>query len=525
MNKIATKGLNTFNTVRSLSSKSFQELVPQATETNIASIANILLNDAYQPQLNEFITNLINRIGLTIVRNKSFNNPLAMFKKGSVPLGTDIQDIYTNPAEAEEYEYSNEAMAKLLTINDPDTHVAYYRRNRKDLYEKTIGLELLQGAFVSWEKFNEMVTSITNSLYSGNYIDEFRYTKLLVDGAYDNGKVIVETVSAVTNESTAKAFLKKCRALYNKISKPSTKYNAYSKFSGAKGEITTWTDPERIVVITTADVMAEVDVEALASAFNIDKADFIGRVVTVDEFENPQIQAVICDEAWLQIYDSVFTMKTFENGRTLSWKYMLHAWQTYAICPFANAVCLATEQAKPATAISMSTDNIIGAEVGDETTGTITLTPADSTSDYDYKSSNEAVATIEATSTPKTYKITATGLGNATLTAYTDTGKEANITISVTTLPAEEISFGADDVEVAVDETIILALTSDPEDANDSVSFTAPEGYTDYFTFSKIDNKHVSITGVQVTASDITLTATTSKGETATIDVSVVAGE
>ena len=127
------KGMNIFNTVRSLSSKSFQDAVPKATATNIASISNILLNDGYQPQLNEFITNLINRIGLTIVRNKSFNNPLAMFKKGSVPLGTDIEDIYTNPAEEEQYEYSNEAMAKLLTINDPDTHVAYYRRNRQGL--------------------------------------------------------------------------------------------------------------------------------------------------------------------------------------------------------------------------------------------------------------------------------------------------------------------------------------------------------------------------------------------------------
>ena len=226
--KTTLKGINTFNAVRSLSSSNFRETVPTATEQNINAIANILLNYAYQPQLNEFITNLINRIGLTIVRNKSFNNPLAMFKKGSVPLGTDIQDIYTNPAEEQEYEYSNEAMAKLLTINDPDTHVAYYRRNRKGLYEKTIALELLQGAFVSWDKFNEMVTSITNSLYSGNYIDEFRYTKLLVDGAYDNNKVIVETVSAVQDSTTAKAFLKKCRALYNKMSKPSKKYNAYS---------------------------------------------------------------------------------------------------------------------------------------------------------------------------------------------------------------------------------------------------------------------------------------------------------
>ena len=343
----ALNGMKTFNTTRALSSEQFQSIVPEATATNITMIGNILLNEAYQPELNEFVTNLINRIGLTIVRNKSFNNPLSMFKKGSVPLGTDIQDIYTNPATASEYEYSTEAMGKLLTINNPDTHVAYYRRNRKDIYEKTIAMELLQGAFTSWDNFNNFVSSITNSLYSGNYIDEFKYTKQLVDGAYEQGKVIVEVVDEVKDEATAKAFLKKVRALYNKISRPSTKYNAYSKFSGAKGTITTWTDEDRICVITSADVMANVDVDALATAFNIDRTDFIGRVIVVDEFTNSEIQAVVCDEAWLQIYDSLFTMKTFENGRTLSWKYMLHAWQTYAICPFANAVCLATKEYTP----------------------------------------------------------------------------------------------------------------------------------------------------------------------------------
>ena len=268
------KGAKVFNVVRESMNEVYMNTLPSASEDNIQTISNILFNDAYQPMLNEFVTNLINRIGLTIVRNKTFNNPLSILRKGSVPLGTDIQDIYENPAEAEQYEISNTAMAKLLTITDPDTHVAYYRRNRKDMYTKTISRENLQGAFVSWEKFEAYISAITTSLYSGNYIDEFKLTKGLVDGAYDNGKVIVEEVSAVTNEATAKAFVKKCRSLYNKMKMPSTKYNAYSKFSGAKGEITTWTEDDRMVLIVTSDVMAEVDVDVLARAFNIENSKF-----------------------------------------------------------------------------------------------------------------------------------------------------------------------------------------------------------------------------------------------------------
>jgi hypothetical protein len=418
------KGVKTFNFIRANSSEAFVNVVPAGTKDNIQTISNILFNDAYQPMLNEFVTNLINRIALTIVRNKSFNNPLAIFKKGSVPLGTDIQDIYENPAEAEAYEYSNTAMAKLLTITDPDTHVAYYRRNRKDLYTKTITREGLQGAFVSWEKFEDYISAITTSLYSGNYISEFNYTKALVDGAYDNGKVIVETVNAVTDTASAKAFVKKARALYSKLKFPSSNYNAYSKFSGAKGTITTWTDEDRIVLIVKSDVMAEVDVEVLAAAFNIDSAKLMGRIVEVDSFENDEIQAVLCDEAWLQIYDNILRFDEFYNARVMAWNEYLHAWGTFAICPFANAVVLATAQPKPATAISVSDVSVVEDATA---TVTVTLTPADATTDLTYLSDNETVFTVSPLGV-----VTGVGAGSGTLTVKTDNGLSDTATVTVT---------------------------------------------------------------------------------------------
>lgn len=429
---MATKtkaGANVFNAVRSASTQSFQEIVPRATNDNIQELSNILFNDQYTPQLNEFVNNLINRIALTIIRNKSFNNPLSIFKKGSVPLGTDIQDIYENPANAEPYEYSDVAMAKLLTITNPDTHVAYYRRNRKDLYTKTITREGLQGAFVSWDDFESYIAGITTSLYSGNYISEFNYTKKLVDGAYDNNKVIVETVTAVTDEASAKSFVKKARSLYLKMTAPSTKYNAYSKFDGAKGQITTWTDSDRICVIATADLMSQVDVEVLASAFNIDSAKLMGRVIVIDEFENPEIQAVICDEAWLQIYDNVFRFDEFYNARVMAWNEYLHAWGTFAICPFANAVVLATELPTPATNITFTSDTI------DVTMGTpkevdLTITPSNATTDIEYSIDDTSIATVSKTDNTNCV-VTPVQVGSCKLTAKSDNGLTATATITV----------------------------------------------------------------------------------------------
>ena len=418
------KGAKVFNVVRENMNEVYMNTLPSATEDNIQTISNILFNDAYQPMLNDFVTNLINRIGLTIVRNKTYNNPLSILRKGSMPLGTDIQDIYENPAEAEQYELSNTEMAKLLTITDPDTHVAYYRRNRRDLYTKTISRENLQGAFVSWEKFEDYISAITTSLYSGNYIDEFKLTKALIDGAYDNNKVIVETVNAVTDEASAKAFVKKARSLFNKMKFPSTDYNAYSKFSGAKGQITTWTDEDRVVMIVTSDLMAEVDVDVLARAFNIDNTKFLGRVIEVDKFENPEIQAVICDEAWFQIYENIMRFDEFYNARVMAWNEYLHVWQTYAICPFANAVILATAQPKPATAISVSDVSV----VKDATANvTVTLTPSDATSDLTFISGDETVFTVSSTGV-----VTGVSAGTGTLTVKTDNGLSDTATVTVT---------------------------------------------------------------------------------------------
>lgn len=126
-NNVVENGVKMMNYIRSESSRTYQDVVPIATADNITSLGNILLDTGYKAQMNEFINVLVNRIALTIVRNKSYNNPLAILKKGSAPLGTDIEDIYENPAEAKPYEYSDSAMAQLLRITDPDTHVAYYR--------------------------------------------------------------------------------------------------------------------------------------------------------------------------------------------------------------------------------------------------------------------------------------------------------------------------------------------------------------------------------------------------------------
>lgn len=423
-------GAKLFNFVRQESTGNFKEVVPLATDGNISDISNILFNDAYQPLLNEFVNNLINRIGLTIIRNKSYDNPLALLKKGSTPLGTDIQDIYTNPSEAEQYELSNTEMAKLLTITDPDTKVAYYRRNRKDMYTKTIAREALQGAFISWDRFENFISSITQSLYSGAYIDEFAYTKGLVAGAYENNKAIVQTVTAVSSESTAKAFVKKVRNLYKSMRFPSSEFNAYSLNTGDRKPVVTWTTPERVVFLVRADVMTEVDVDVLASAFNMNKTDFIARVIEVDKFDdNNKVLGVICDEAFFQIYDNIFRFDEFYNARTMSWNEYLHVWETFAICPFANAVILATEAPSVDATDIEAGKSTVSVKAGETVTVPLTITPPNATSTVTATTSADTYAT--ASISGRDVIIEGKAEGSATITVSAN-GHSDTIAVTVT---------------------------------------------------------------------------------------------
>ena len=125
-------------------------------------------------------------------------------------------------------------------------------------------------------------------------------------------------------------------------------------------------------------------------------------------------------------------MKTFENGRTLSWKYMLHAWQTYAICPFANAICLATEQPNPATAISVSdVDSLV---VGGTANVTVTITPNDATTDISFVSGDESVFTVVKNSNTSA-TLTGVSVGSADLNVTSDNGLSDTTTVTVSTEP------------------------------------------------------------------------------------------
>ena len=431
-----SKGSKLFNFVRQNASDHFREVVPEATDSNISDLSNILFAQEYAPTLNEFIDGLVNRIGMTIVHDRSFKNPLAPFKKGSVPLGSDVQEIKTNMLDAEQFTLSEDEAGKLLSIAIPDTKVEYIKRNRKDRYDLSIAYDSLHAAFKSWDDFTRYTDSIFTALYNSAETDEFEKMKELITAAYKNNKVVISQVSAVVDASTAKALLKKARKDYIKMQYPRTEYNAWTKCTGDLRPLKTFTPRNRMVLFVSADVSSEADVEVLAQAFNLDRANWLGSIVQVDQIDpEGKIQAILCDEAFLQVYDNLYRMEEFNNGRVLVRNYYLHVWQIMGVSMLSNAIVYATElPTVNATAVEASASSATVDE-GAKVLVPFTVTPPNATTTITASSSAEGTATV--TVKGRAVEITGVDAGSATITISAGAGVTDTISVTVTE-PASE---------------------------------------------------------------------------------------
>lgn len=329
------------NSIRAEATEAYQSAVPEANLLNLQAVSNPILT--YDSVANEFLDALVNKIVATIVYRQMWSNPLAILRKDPEALGFDIEELQTNPASARDYDGTDAGLADILTVSKPDTEAAWYRLNRQDKYKVTINNEQLTSAFTSWGTLENFIGQITDSLYNGNTIDEYRYTKqIITDALADNRLQTVNTVMPV-DEATGKQFMSSLRNLSLQFTFPSTQYNCYQLMGGTGNPRVTWSPIDRQVILIRADVASAVGVEVLAAAFNLNYSDYLARQIIVDGFDTDnRCLAVLCDERAFQIREKLRRFATFYNASGLSWQYYYHAWDTFSLSPFHNLVALTT---------------------------------------------------------------------------------------------------------------------------------------------------------------------------------------
>lgn len=399
-----SSGLQTaLNKMREMSVDSgsiYHQYVPVVTDsTTIGEFGAPILDTQNLNVMNDFVS-LLKKVVYTAVYNKTFNSPLAQLEGERMPLGQFIESAYINPAKARGFNVND--FAGLLQKYDAEVATEYYSVNSDLQYSVTITRDKIRNAFTSWDNLEALISGYINSLYNGAYIQRYVATKGLLTAAYTANKIQYTTISDVTDEQTAKALIRQLRAAFSKFQIPSTKYNAWEKVKGDRMALKTWSDPQDIVVMISADIESLVDVEVLAAAFNMDKTDFLGRVIVVDDFsiynddgtvavDGSAIKAAIMDRAWFRIKTQDFAMDEFFNPSNRTWQYFLNDVRMVNYSLFANALVFATS-APTVNATDLDIDTAsVTLKAGETVKVPFEITPANATS------------TISVTSSASTY--------------------------------------------------------------------------------------------------------------------------
>lgn len=329
--------LEILNNIRDNASDAYKSRIPQATQTNITNVGNAIRD--YEFAYNEFIDSLIHKIGKTLIESKLFKNKLAVFKCGEIMNQQDVEEIFVNMAQAAVV-YDPEGKNPLGRRNNADVQVAYHRMNRRDCYEITIGDVDFLRAFKSEGALDQFIKGLINSVYSRAAHDEWLLMKELLadhkDHYFDYQLYEIESDDPARH---AKDFVKTLRKAINDVSFASENYN--------EAGVTTWSNPEDLVLLVNKDVVAEVDVEVLAKAFNLGKTDFNVPVIVMDDFGSmPNTYGLLIDKDFFRVWDTLSRMETQRNAQGLFTNFFYHVHQILSLSPFKTAVRFTTDEVK-----------------------------------------------------------------------------------------------------------------------------------------------------------------------------------
>lgn len=358
--KLDARSIDILNVIRNNASYAYQKDVPKIDkEQDIPKVGQILFGNP--THANEFINALVNRIALVRVQSATFNNPYKHLKKGFLEFGESVEDIFVGIINAVKYD-AEKGVSREFKRTLPNVQSVFHVTNWRVMYPITIEKQTLKRAFTSADGVTNLITSIIDQVYQSAEYDEYLLFKYLLIKAISHGKVYPQPIDTTNMNSVAVAFRGKSNLL---------PIDMTGRFN--ESHVQNNTPIDRQCIFMDADFNAKFDVEVLAGAFNMNKADFIGRLHLIDDFSSfdnerfeaireestgleevtadelslmKDVKAVLVDEEWFQVYDNLLEFDETHVGSGLYWNYWLHVWKTISYSPFANAIVFVDSGAK-----------------------------------------------------------------------------------------------------------------------------------------------------------------------------------
>lgn len=438
-----TMAQETVNAVIAGGTPEMQALGPLTDTASLRTFGDAVIGN--QSLMNQFM-HAVNRIAEVYVTSKMYQNPIAFLKRGMMEVGEVIEEIFVDIARGYKYEFDGDVSANppeagFMKRVDDNTQAAFHKLNYRTFYKRTVYNDEIRLAFLSWGAVADFIAKIVNSMYSAAAMDEQMVMTYVVALALINGNITTFTASGNTSDDIVKAV----KTISNKLPFMSRKYNESGVYN--------FTDKTDQYVFQNAATEAELSVDVLAKAFNMDKVEFAGRQVLLNSFadidqerlsvligddyvtipasklaELDKIPAIVVDRSWFMIFDSLNKFTEFYNPQMLYWNYFYHVQKVVSHSPFANAVAIMT------TAPTVTSVTITPATASLPVGGTLQLKAAVAGTGFPQKtvswaSSNQNV-TVNADGLV-TVKSGATGTAAITAASVVDITKKGTATITV----------------------------------------------------------------------------------------------
>lgn len=525
-----------FNTIRNYAPSDYQSRVPAVTQATIGDAISAL-ND-YTPDWNVFYNILLNRIATTLVRQKSFTNPLAQFKRSSIKYGTQIQEMQVNLLRAKSYD-KNAMNIYGLEGREPDIHVKYHTMNRRDKYEITLPMEqVLSGAFDGSEDLAALLNSCLAQPMNSDQNDEFLLMLSLFKHYQDFTGFYNVQIDPITDADSARKLVKAVRVMNTNLRYYSTDYSAEGRNAG----LSTLSDSTMLLI--DANVDATLTVDMLAYMFNTEDGKLIAdRIIRVPKLPVACASAFLVDTDFLLCADNIpaLTLTAPINPQNMTQPVVMHHWETLSYSLFTNAIMFSTLPDTDVTRLESTVTGVTITDAEGRDSGTVMPT-LDTRTGYASTPAVKLLATVKGNNSPSqavryelrafngrgrgialpancyvdstgtlhtgaakagtVIKVTATSIQNEQFSAtYTATVEGVKATTALTSTPAA--------ITVKVEESVTAKVAATPQDATDAGFTVAVVTGADNVGVS-VDRVHgtYTVTGVKQGASTLVLSAT-----------------
>jgi hypothetical protein len=322
------------NAVRNVAGDEYTTRIPEATQANLRSTIDNIWN--WIPGRNKVEEAFVDQLAMVMFRNTLWTNPLREFKIGTLEEGETIEEIQLGLLTAVDYDSDRDELEKeIFGQHDIEVRSAFHKRNRQDRYVFTINVPGLRTALLGGQ-LGSFVTSAMQVPQTSDQYDEYKLmTRILREfdrnGAYFNINV-PDVGDKTSGAEESKFLLRRLREMKNTLPFISRIYNPAG--------MPIATTPDELVLITTAKSEAAMDVEALAAAFNMDKASMEARriVLPSEDIGIDGAQAILTSNKFFVVADNLIQTTSQFNPAKMTTNHWLHHWQTISASPFAPLI-------------------------------------------------------------------------------------------------------------------------------------------------------------------------------------------